>query len=89
MLEWASEGTRELAETLINKIKIEFKGVTYKPLGRYYAFYRGKQIGEFLRPTAWQCPRCKRIFCGDCCPEIGLIFKKPICPECKVELFKG
>lgn len=46
----------------------------------------GKQVGGFLKPKAWQCPRCKKLFCNDCCPKVGLIFKKPACPECGIEL---
>jgi len=49
----------------------------------------GRTIGGFLKPTAWQCPRCKKIFCADCCPKVGLVFKKPACPECGIELVKG
>jgi len=49
----------------------------------------GKAIGGLLKPTAWQCPRCKKIFCADCCPKVGLVFKKPACPECGIELVKG
>lgn len=48
----------------------------------------GKQVGGFLKPTAWQCPRCKKVFCQDCCPKVGLVFKKPACPECGIELEK-
>jgi len=46
----------------------------------------GKQVGGFLKPPAWQCPRCGKLFCFDCCPKVGLIFKKPACPECGIEL---
>jgi hypothetical protein len=46
----------------------------------------GKEVGGFLKPPAWQCPRCKKIFCADCCPKVGLVFKKPACPECGIEL---
>lgn len=48
----------------------------------------GKQVGGFLKPTAWQCPRCKKVFCEDCCPKVGLVFKKPACPDCGIELKK-
>ncbi|MEM2099959.1 MAG: hypothetical protein QXP45_01255 [Thermoproteota archaeon] len=42
MLKWTSGSTRELTETLIDKIAAEFRGVKHKPLGRYYAFYKEK-----------------------------------------------
>jgi len=48
----------------------------------------GKPIGGFLRDSAWQCPRCKKIFCTACCPKVGFVFKKPACPECGIELVK-
>ena len=38
----------------------------------------------------WQCPTCRKLFCLDCCPErVGRWFKKPVCPECKIELVGG
>ncbi len=45
-----------------------------------------KEIGGFLKPTAWRCSTCRRIYCKECCPQIGFIFKTPVCPKCGVEL---
>jgi len=42
MLEWSSESTRELAKTIISRIKTELKDIKHKPLGKHYAFYREK-----------------------------------------------
>ena len=51
----------------------------------------GRQIGGAFRPLLWQCPKCRVILCEDCTPErrVGLIFKKPVCPECLLELVEG
>jgi hypothetical protein len=51
----------------------------------------GRQIGGLFRPATWQCPRCKVILCENCCPDkrVGLIFKKPVCPDCLTELAEG
>ncbi|MDV3244195.1 MAG: hypothetical protein LYZ66_03320 [Nitrososphaerales archaeon] len=47
-------------------------------------------VGGFGRPPAWQCPTCWKLFCLDCCPgRVGRWFKKPVCPECKIELVEG
>ncbi|MGA2309383.1 MAG: hypothetical protein ABSG57_07535 [Candidatus Bathyarchaeia archaeon] len=45
----------------------------------------GKEIGGFMKPAAWQCPSCKKVYCEACCPKVGLVFKKPACPNCGVE----
>jgi hypothetical protein len=51
----------------------------------------GIRVGGLFRPTAWQCPRCRALLCEGCCPnkKVGLIFKKPVCPECLTELVEG
>jgi hypothetical protein len=46
----------------------------------------GKEVGTFLKPKAWLCPTCKKIYCAPCSPKLGFVFKKPACPECGVEL---
>lgn len=48
----------------------------------------GREVGSFLKPTGWQCPRCQKVFCEACCPKVGLLFKKPACPDCGIELRK-
>jgi hypothetical protein len=48
MLEWTSENTRELAKTIISRIKTELKDVKHKPLGKYYAFYREKESSKTI-----------------------------------------
>ena len=49
----------------------------------------GKQVGGFMKPKAWMCPKDRTAFCEDCCPKVGMVFKKPACPECGIELIKG
>ncbi|HVP22579.1 MAG TPA: hypothetical protein VMS77_01550 [Conexivisphaerales archaeon] len=46
----------------------------------------GRQVGGFGKPAAWQCPRCEKLFCADCGPKVGLVFKKPACPDCGIEM---
>ena len=46
----------------------------------------GKQIGGFMKPPSWQCQRCQKVYCSPCSPKVGLVFKKPACPECGIEL---
>lgn len=46
----------------------------------------GKEIGTFLKPAGFQCRNCMNIFCFDCSKKIGLIFKRPVCPTCGIEL---
>jgi hypothetical protein len=47
-------------------------------------------VGGFRRPIAWQCHRCRNLYCEKCCRrKVGLIFKKPVCPECGIELAEG
>jgi hypothetical protein len=48
----------------------------------------GREVGSFLKPTGWQCPRCQKVFCEACCPKLGFVFKKPACPDCGIELRK-
>ena len=45
-----------------------------------------KEIGGIFKPSAYQCPGCKKLFCKDCAPRSGMIIKKPCCPECGVQL---
>ncbi len=37
------------------------------------------------------CPKCRMVLCDGCCPEkrVGLVFKKPVCPDCLLELVEG
>ena len=46
----------------------------------------GKEVGSFLKPPGWRCPRCAYVFCDACSPKIGTLFKKPACPECGVAM---
>jgi len=46
----------------------------------------GKQVGSFMKPPGWQCPRCNFVFCEDCSPKLGSVFKKPACPDCGVAM---
>ena len=48
----------------------------------------GRETGGLFRPRLWQCPKCKVVICEECTPErkVGLIFKKPVCPDCLIEL---
>ena len=45
-----------------------------------------KEVGGIFKPTAWQCDRCRKVFCQNCGPKVGLLFKKPACPDCGIEL---
>jgi len=45
-----------------------------------------KEVTGFLRPKVWQCPRCEKIFCGNCYRQKGILFKKRLCPYCSSEL---
>ncbi len=57
---------------------------------RGYCFRCRKTIGGFMKPLLWQCPKCRNIFCEDCCrKKVGFIFKKPLCPDCRIELAEG
>lgn len=46
----------------------------------------GREVGSFLKPKAWQCPICRKLYCAPCCPKVGFIFRKPACPNCGIEL---
>jgi len=46
----------------------------------------GKEIGTFFGPKSYQCRGCLKIFCFNCSKKIGLVFKKPACPNCGIEL---
>jgi hypothetical protein len=50
----------------------------------------GREIGGFLRPSLWQCPVCKKIWC-ETCPKrrVGRMFKKLLCPDCRIEMREG
>ena len=51
---------------------------------------RGGGLGGFRNPTPWQCHRCRNLYCERCCKKkVGWIFKKPVCPECGIELAEG
>ncbi|MDG7011415.1 MAG: hypothetical protein JRN57_04775 [Nitrososphaerota archaeon] len=51
----------------------------------------GRQVGGLFRPVIWQCPKCREVLCQGCTPpkKVGLIFKKPVCPGCLLELVEG
>jgi hypothetical protein len=51
----------------------------------------GREIGGFLKPRLWMCPKCRMVICDGCLPEkrVGLVFKKPVCPDCLLELAEG
>lgn len=51
----------------------------------------GKQVGGALKPQLWQCPKCRAVLCADCtsAKRVGLLFKKPVCPDCLLELAEG
>jgi predicted RNA-binding Zn-ribbon protein involved in translation (DUF1610 family) len=44
----------------------------------------GKEIGTFMRPLGWKCPKCGFVYCGPCSPKIGMFVKTPACPDCGV-----
>jgi len=48
----------------------------------------GKQVGGLMQPLqqGYACPGCGKLYCKNCGPKIGLIFKKPTCPNCGREL---
>jgi hypothetical protein len=49
-----------------------------------------KAVGGFTKPSAWQCHKCLTLYCEECCPKkVGFLFKKPVCPECRIELLEG
>src|SRR5947208_3805887 len=47
----------------------------------------GREVGGWFKSPAWQCPRCKGLYC-ERCPKrtVGRWFKKQVCPECRIEL---
>src|SRR3989442_13443327 len=47
----------------------------------------GREVGGWFKAPAWQCPRCRGLYC-ERCPKrtVGRWFKKPVCPECRIEL---
>ena len=51
----------------------------------------GRQAGGAFRPLLWQCPKCRVVICDDCTPakRVGVLFKKPVCPNCLIELAEG
>jgi hypothetical protein len=62
----------------------------YQWLRRGLCFRCGREIGGFFRPPAWRCAVCQHLYCEGCAKKkVGLIFKKPTCPECKIELRDG
>ncbi|MGD0638214.1 MAG: hypothetical protein ABSA72_09280 [Nitrososphaerales archaeon] len=57
---------------------------------RGYCLRCRKAVGGFRNPTPWQCHRCRNLYCESCCKKkVGWIFKKPVCPECGIELAEG
>ena len=61
------------------------------PAVRGFCARCGKAAGGFLSPRLWQCPKCRMVLCDGCTPDkkVGLIFKKPVCPDCLLELVEG
>lgn len=57
---------------------------------RGYCSRCNRAVGGFRKPIPWQCHRCRNLFCERCCKKkVGWIFKKPVCPECGIELAEG
>jgi hypothetical protein len=49
-----------------------------------------KEIGGIFRPVLWQCPICLKIWCEKCAKQkIGRLFKKLVCPGCRIEMKEG
>jgi anaerobic ribonucleoside-triphosphate reductase len=46
----------------------------------------GKQVGGFMQPRGYSCPGCGKCYCENCGPKIGLLIKRPTCPNCGREL---
>ena len=47
MLRWTDEKVREVVKTLMNSMNLaDLLDLTHKPIGRYYAFYRGKPASK-------------------------------------------
>ena len=41
----------------------------------------------FHEASGMACPKCRNVFCENCCPKrVGFFFKKPVCPDCRIEL---
>ncbi len=56
---------------------------------RGLCFKCGREVGGLLRPPSWRCSSCLHVYCERCAKDrVGLLFKKPVCPECKVELWR-
>ncbi|MDG6990295.1 MAG: hypothetical protein JRM99_02605 [Nitrososphaerota archaeon] len=51
----------------------------------------GKEAGGIFRPRLWQCPKCRMVLCEKCTPskKVGVVFRKPVCPDCLLELAEG
>jgi hypothetical protein len=59
-------------------------------LKRGFCFKCGKEIGGLFKPPAWRCSVCQHLYCERCAKDrVGLLFKKPACPECRIELRGG
>lgn len=43
-----------------------------------------------MKPIAWQCPKCRFLYCPTCPKKtVGRFFKKLVCPECLIEMQEG
>jgi len=42
----------------------------------------GKAVGGFLQQAGGACPGCGKLFCPNCAPKTGTIFKVAVCPTC-------
>ena len=51
----------------------------------------GREAGGLFSARLWQCPKCRVAICDACVPDkrVGVIFKKPGCPDCLLELIEG
>ena len=57
---------------------------------RGFCFRCRKEVGGVFKPQAWRCATCRRLYCDRCAKDrVGLIFKKPVCPDCRIELMSS
>jgi len=59
-------------------------------LRRGLCFKCGREIGGLFKPPSWKCSACEHLYCERCAKDrVGLLFKKPVCPVCRIELRGG
>lgn len=57
---------------------------------RGFCFRCGREVGGLFKPESWRCSECRHLYCERCAKDrVGLVFKKPVCPECRVEMRAG